>query len=347
MSAPSHSESEPASGPVTPARIMQLAWSYAPPLIMEAAIRHGVFDLLDAGAKTIGEVAAQSGASPRGIRAIMNALAGLQLLTKDGDGRFGLSPDTAAFLVTGKPGYFGGMVKHTSTQLVPAWLHLTEIVRTGKSGMGVNQEGSGSEFFQEFVEDIFPMSYGAASRLADVLDVAARTAPLSVLDLAAGSGVWSVALAQRSPQVRVTAVDWPGVLDVTRRVTARFGVAERYSFVAGDVATAEFGKDHDIATLGHILHSEGEPRSRALLRKTCKALKPGGTIAIQEFLVDNQRTSPSLALIFAVNMLVATDEGDTWSFDEIAGWLREAGFENPRAVESPGPSPLILANRPG
>jgi ubiquinone/menaquinone biosynthesis C-methylase UbiE len=325
---------------------MQLAWSYAPPLIMEAAIRHGVFDLLDAGAKTIGEVAAQSGASPRGIRAIMNALAGLQLLTKDADGRFGLSPDTAAFLVTGKPGYFGGMVKHTSTQLVPAWLHLTEIVRTGKSGMGVNQEGSGSEFFQEFVEDIFPMSYGAASRLAEVLDVAARTAPVSVLDLAAGSGVWSVALAQRSPQVRVTAVDWPGVLDVTRRVTARFGVAERYSFVAGDLATADFGQDHDIATLGHILHSEGEPRSRALLRKTFDSLKPGGTIAIQEFLVDNERTSPSLALIFAVNMLVATDEGDTWSFDEIAGWLREAGFENARAVESPGPSPLILANRP-
>lgn len=347
MSAPGHLESDPAgSGPVTPERIMQLAWSYAPPLIIEAAIRHRVFDLLDAGAKTIGEVAAQSGASLRGIRAIMNALAGLQLLTKDGDGRFGLSPDSAAFLVAGKPGYFGGMVKHTSTQLLPAWLHLTEIVRTGKSGMGVNLEGSGSQFFHEFVEDIFPMSYPAALRLADVLDVAAATAPVSVLDLAAGSGVWSVALAQKSPQVRVTAVDWPGVLDVTRRVAARFGVAERYSFVAGDLAAADFGQGHDIAALGHILHSEGEPRSRALLRKTFQALKPGGTIAIQEFLVDNGRTSPSMALIFAVNMLVASDEGDTWSFDEIAGWLRDAGFENPRTVDSPGPSPLILANRP-
>jgi SAM-dependent methyltransferase len=347
MSVPGQSESEPAaSGPVTPERIMQLAWSYAPPLIVEAAIRNRVFDLLDTGAKTIDEVAAQSGASLRGIRAIMNALAGLRLLTKDGDERFDLSPDSAAFLVAGKPGYLGGMVKHTSTQLVPAWLHLTEIVRTGKSGMGVNLEGSGSEFFQEFVEDIFPMSYPAASRLADVLDVAAATAPVSVLDLAAGSGVWSIALAQRSPQVRVTAVDWPGVLDVTRRVAARFGVAERYSFVAGDLATAEFGQGHDIAALGHILHSEGEPRSRALLRKTFKSLKPGGTIAIQEFLVDNGRTSPSMALIFAVNMLVASDEGDTWSFDEIAGWLRDAGFENPRTVQSPGPSPLILANRP-
>ena len=158
--------------------------------------------------------------------------------------------------------------------------------------------------------------------------------------------MWGVALAQRSPQVRVTAVDWPGVLDVTRRVAARFGVAERYTFAAGDLATADFGEGHDIATLGHILHSEGERRSRTLLRRTFDALKAGGTIAIQEFLVDPGRTSPTMALIFAVNMLVATDEGDTWSFDEIAGWLREAGFENPRTVESPGPSPLILANRP-
>jgi SAM-dependent methyltransferase len=338
--------STPSQSPVTPERIMQLAWSYAPPLIIEAAIRHQVFDLLDLGAETIDEVAARSGASLRGIRAIMNALAGLQLLTKDADGRFALSPDSAAFLVTSKPGYIGGMVKHTST-LVPGWLPLTEIVRTGKSAMGVNRQEAGSEFFHEFVEDIFPVSYPAASRLADVLEVAAATAPVKVLDLAAGSGVWSVALAQRSPQVHVTAVDWPGVLDVTRRVTLRMGLAERYSFVAGDLATAEFGQDYDIATLGHILHSEGETRSRALLRKTFEALKPGGTIAIQEFLVDNSRTSPSLALIFAVNMLVATDEGDTWSFDEIAGWLREAGFANPRTVDSPGPSPLILANRPG
>jgi hypothetical protein len=124
------------------------------------------------------------------------------------------------------------------------------------------------------------------------------------------------------------------------------GVAGRFSFVAGDLADADFGHGHDIATLGHILHSEGEKRGRALLKKTFKALAPGGTIAIAEFLVDDGRTAPPVSLIFAVNMLVNTDEGDTWSFDEIAGWLREAGFRDPRMIEAPGPSPLILATRP-
>ena len=331
---------------VTPERIQQLAWGYAPPLMIEAALHHGVFDLLDGGSKTVEEVAARSGASVRGLRAVMNALAGLELLTKDAGGRYGLTADSAAFLVGGKPGFLGGVIRHTSTQLLPAWLALSEVVRTGKPTASVNREKVGAEFFHRFVEDIFPMSYPSAQRLAEALEIAAAKKPVSVLDLAAGSGVWGITLAQKSPRVTVTAVDWPGVLDVTRKVAARCGVAGRFSFVAGDLASADFGRGHDIATLGHILHSEGEKRGRALIEKTFNALAPGGTIAIAEFLVDDARTGPPVSLLFAVNMLINTDEGDTWSFGEIAGWLRDAGFRDPRMMEAPGPSPLILATKP-
>ncbi len=101
-----------------------------------------------------------------------------------------------------------------------------------------------------------------------------------------------------------------------------------------------------MATLGHILHSEGAARSRALLHKTFQALAPGGTIVIAEFLVNDDRTGPVNGLFFAVNMLVNTDQGDTYSFNEISAWLREAGFVNPRTLDAPGPSPLILATRP-
>jgi ubiquinone/menaquinone biosynthesis C-methylase UbiE len=167
-----------------------------------------------------------------------------------------------------------------------------------------------------------------------------------VLDLAAGSGVWSIALAKRSPKVRVTAVDWPGVLPAAQRTAERHGVADRYRFVAGDMLSVDFGTGHQIATLGHILHSEGPERSKKLLAKTLAALAPGGTIAIAEFLVDADRTGPPMGLIFAVNMLVNTDQGDTYSFEEIAGWLKVAGFTNPRKVDIPGPSPLVLATKP-
>jgi len=101
-----------------------------------------------------------------------------------------------------------------------------------------------------------------------------------------------------------------------------------------------------MATAGHILHSEGEQR-RSRLKKAFDALAPGGTIAIAEILVDANRTGPLPALIFAVNMLVNSDEGDTFSFGEICGWLGDAGFENVRSVDAPGLAPLlILATKP-
>ena len=331
---------------VTPERVMQFAWGYAAPLLMETAVRNKVFDLLDTGPKTAGEVAAASGASERGMRAVMNALAGLQLLTKDSDGRYALAADSAAFLVTSKPGYLGGILPHLTRQLIPNWLQLGEVVKTGKPVEAVNREGQGAEFFHEFVASIFPMSYPAARRLAEALEIAEVRNPVKVLDLAAGSGVWGVALAERSPKVTVTAVDWPGVLDVTRKTAERFGLAERFEFRAGDLQEADFGRGYHIATLGHILHSEGPRKSRALLKKTFDAMAPGGTIAIAEFLVDEERKATPLGLIFAVNMLVHTDEGDTYSFPEIAGWLQEAGFRDVRTLDAPGPSPLILATRP-
>ena len=131
-----------------------------------------------------------------------------------------------------------------------------------------------------------------------------------------------------------------------RKIVARFGLSERFSFIASDLQQADFGSGYTVATLGHILHSEGRERSRALIKKTFDALSSGGTIAIAEFLVNEDRTGPVNALFFAVNMLVNTDSGDTFSFEEISQWLKEAGFTNSRTLDAPGPSPLILATKP-
>src|SRR5262249_28324912 len=159
-------------------------------------------------------VSAATGASVRGLRFVMNALIGLGFLARDAQGRYALTPASAAFLVSGKPGYLGGFFRHISAQLMPKWLQLTDIVRPGRPAISVSREAEGAAFFEQFVEDIFPFSYPAAQALADLLSIAKATQRVRVLDLAAGSGVWGIALAQKSPQVQVTAVDWPGVLPV-------------------------------------------------------------------------------------------------------------------------------------
>ena len=243
---------------VSPERIMQMAWGYAPPLILEAAIRHHIFDVLDAGPKNIWEVEKATGASARGLTAVMNALVGLNFLSKDEHGRYTLTPESATFLVSTKPSFQGGLIKHCSEQLIPRWLHINEVVATGNPVTPVNVEKSGGEFFHDFVLDIFPMSYPAAQTLAAHLNYGSSGHTVRVLDLAAGSGVWGIAQGHASPRVQVTAVDWSGVIDITKKTCTRFGLADRFSFVEGDLLEANIGSGFDLAILGHILHSEGE-----------------------------------------------------------------------------------------
>ena len=201
-------------------------------------------------------------------------------------------------------------------------------------------------FFAEFVESIFPLSYAAAKALGEHLQISKAKKPVSVLDLASGSGVWGIALAEQSPRVHISAVDWPAVLMVTERIARRHHVGDRLTTIPGDLLKVRFGKNHQVATLGHILHSEGRERSRKLLQRTFQALAPGGTIAIMEFLVNHDRNDPVVGLLFAVNMLVNTEQGDTFSFEEISAWLREAGFVKPRQLDVPAVSPLVLASKP-
>jgi SAM-dependent methyltransferase len=332
--------------PVTPERIMQFMWGYAPPMMLETAVRTGIFDRLAKSPATAETVAADLDLSLRGTRGLLHALVGFNFLERDDAGRFSNGPEAAKFLISASPASLAGLISHNSRAHIPSWLKLEEVVRTGRPVVhAVNQEGDGTTFFHQLVSDIFPMSFPAGKALQAHLGLTAPGAPVSVLDIAAGAGTWGIALAQGAPRVSVTAVDWPGILPVLREHAERFGVADRVRTSAGDLLSADFGRGHHLAVLGHILHSEGEARSRELLKKVAAAVAPGGTIAIAEFLVDDDRRGPVNGLIFALNMLVNTDHGDTYSVTTIAGWLAEAGFADVRTLAAPGPSPLILATR--
>lgn len=330
----------------TPERIMQFMWSYVPPLAIESAVTNGVFDALDKAPQTLDQLAAETGASARGLHPILNLLVGLQFLSRDSDNRYALTPESSTFLVSTKPTFLGGIYRHMSRQLMPNFLHLPDVVKTGTPVERVEDQSDSATFFEKFVADIFPLSYAPASVLAHALPQLHSGNPVRVLDIATGSGVWGIALAQASPNVTVTGVDWPNVARITEKMVASFGLTDRFDYICGNLREVDFGSGYNIATLGHILHSEGPIASWQLLNKVFRALAPGGTIAIAEFLVNPDRRGPVSSLIFAVNMLVNTTDGDTFSFEEISSWLTEAGFINPRLLDAPGPSPLILADKP-
>ena len=228
------------------------------------------------------------------------------------------------------------MFRHVSSQLLPNWLNLFEIVGAGKARDADQPRRAGRAFLRRIRRGHLAaeLSGGAgAGRPSRTSSARAGPSRRSISLPVPASGASPCARASRL--VRVRAIDWPDVLHVTRRVAGRFHVGDRFTYVAGgDLVDADFGGPHQIATLGQILHSEGEERSRALLRRTHAAMAPGGTIAIAEFLVDADRRGPMSGLIFAVNMAVNTQAGGTYSFEEISGWLVERLRQSPSSTRA-------------
>src|SRR5258707_603424 len=85
-------------------RILTIASGYEPALILEAAVRLKVFDALDERPLPLAEVVARTGASARGLRALLNALVSLELLLRYGE-LYALADESAAYLVSTSPTY--------------------------------------------------------------------------------------------------------------------------------------------------------------------------------------------------------------------------------------------------
>ncbi len=226
---------------------------------------------------------------------------------------------------------------------------LPSALASGKPARRVESEGS-ADFFANFVRVLFETNRRAAEIAAAALapGLARETAPRA-LDIGAGSGVWSLMLAEMVPALRVTALDHPPVLAITRQVFAEHGAADRLSVIEGDQRQTDLGTDvYDVIFLGHLLHSEGRRESAALIARCARALRPAGKLVIGEFIADEARASRDQPrpLLFAVNMLLVTADGDAFTLSEMREWLCAAGLTEVETLEVPGASPVIAAGRP-
>lgn len=329
---------------VTPQQITDLLWSARSAMALISGIDLEVFTHIANGKRTASQIAQAAAADTRGMQYLLDALVGLGYLNKSGD-QFALEPVSAAFLVKGKEPYMGVFAEETKMNLA-AWNNLTDVVKTGKPMSTVNTDKGGREFFPKLVSAIFPLSFAGANAVAASLNNEQRNSIKNILDVAAGSGAWSLAFARAIPDAKVTAVDYPEVTPITRDFAKRFEMTDRYSYIEGNLREVDFGKKkYDLVILGHIIHSEGEEWGRKLIQKSFDALKDGGTLLIAEMVPNDERTGPVMPLVFGLNMLINTENGGVYTMKEYNAWLKDAGFKKIWTVDIPAPSPAILATK--
>jgi ubiquinone/menaquinone biosynthesis C-methylase UbiE len=286
---------------VTPQQITEDLWAFWRSQIIIAGIELEVFTHIASGKRTSEEIARAAKASKRGMERLLDALVALGYLNKKGD-KYGLEAISEKFLVRSNQPYLGDMA-YSSKLVWDTWSQLTEVVKSGRHAQAVDQETAGRDFFPKLVAGIFPMSYGAARAAAAAIPQKDLKRINKILDVAAGSGAWSLAFAQALPESRVTAVDFPEVTPITRQYAERFGVADQYDYVEGNLREIDFGRDrYDLIILGHIIHSEGEKWGKKLIKKCHRALSDGGMLLIAEMVPNDERSGPTVPLMFGLKV---------------------------------------------
>ncbi len=312
-----------------------------------AAHELGVMAKLADGPAGIESLARSTGADRRALRMLLDALVALGQIERS-DGKYRLGRWTLEAL--GLPGvdadsYFADGLAHTR-RLAADWSRLTDVVRTGRPIISVGDADAGPKFFPQLARQLFAGNYPNGRELVQALPARFRKGPVDVLDVACGSAAWSIPFAEANPQCRVTALDFGTVLEVARHFARACGVEGQMTFTPGDLRRKRLGTErYDAAILGHICHSEGARGTRRLFAKVHKALRPGGVMLVAEIITDERRTGEGtgpMPLIFALNMLLHTADGGTFTYGEYRGWAREAGFTRSSLIALPGGSPIMM-----
>lgn len=304
--------------------------------VILTGIELDVFTAAGTGA-TASQVAAKIGTDPRATAMLLNALVALGLLTKTGD-TFANTAVSARYLAAGGNDDNRAALMHTA-HLWLTWSNLTASVRAGTAVQVPERADDWTEAF------IAAMHRNAGERAGLVVRAAGADRARRMVDVGGGSGAYSIAFAKANPGLHSDILDLEAVTHIAQRHIDAAGVQDRVRTRIGDLRTDRFGKDYDLVFISAICHMLSPEENADLAKRSYEALAPGGRIVIQDFILDATKTSPKFAAMFALNMLVGTKAGSSYSEPEYVDWLKDAGFSGVQCVRMPGPTALMIGTR--
>ena len=319
-----------------PAQLLELSGGYWSTCALHAGVKLGVFTPLSTATLGADELARQLNCDSRGLSMLLNALAALELLEKNGD-RYAATPFAASYLNRNSPDYLGHIIMHHH-HLMSGWTNLDQAVRSGKTVRERVSHEDVEASRESFLMGMFNLAMQLAPLIVPQIDLSGRR---RLLDLGGGPGTYAIHFCRQNPELRAMVCDLPTTRRFAEQTVERFGLSDRISFVERDFESEELPGGFDVAWLSHVLHGIGPATCASVLGKAVSALEPGGLILVQEFILDDSKDAPLFPALFSLNMLLGTPEGQSYSEGELFGMLAAVGATDLRRL------PLQLPNGAG
>ncbi len=308
--------------------VLSFARAFQPVCVLAAGAELGVFDVLSEQSMTVESLAGRLDTDVRATTMLVDALTAMGFLTKD-QSQYAPAAGTAELLTEAGPNSVLAMVRHLANCL-RNWAELAKVTKSGRPAEHAASIRGPQADLTAFIEAMDEISRSVAPSLLKAIGPQAFS---HLLDLGGGPGTWTIALLRAVPDARATLFDLPDVIPIARRHIAAAGLEARVTFVPGNFEldeTLPYGAD--LAWVSAIVHQNSRQENRQLFAKTHAALADGGRILIRDVVMEESHTSPPDGAMFAINMLVNTPGGGTYTFSELSEDLIASGFYNPKLL---------------
>jgi hypothetical protein len=307
--------------------ILRLAQGFMESKILHSAAELDLFTILTQAPMSAREVAGRIGGDEQALSVLLDAVAAMGLLAKQGR-KYQCERSVSQLLAEGSPNSILPMVLHMSS-LWPRWSRLTGIA---KGVPAAKEKFHFSRSAQELHSFIGAMHSIGAPLAKQIVAAVSPGASRALLDVGGGSGTYTIAFLRAVPEMRATLFDLPEVIEMAHERLNDEGLLDRTTLVAGSYHQDELPRGHDLALLSAIIHSNSPEENLELYRKAFRALNEGGRVLVRDHVMEPDRIHPRDGAIFAINMLVGTSGGGTYTYEEIEAGLSQAGFTRIRLL---------------